>query len=175
MSGDRPRIVGRGWLVLVVAILTACTASPAALPTTAASPTTPPPASVPPSGVPPATVQPPSPSPSLIDLPHDYKGDWSGRKVAGTIKYCGSARQPYWGLDVVSNTGDRAFVAFDIPPGSTEPVPAQLVTPFVVPQWNSYVEGTGAYVPGDPPHFQLDIGDGSYTIKLEVGSFCAHP
>ncbi len=79
-----------------------------------------------------------------------------------------------WSWQSLRRARDRGFVAFDIPPGSTDPVPGQLVTPFVSSEWNKFVKGTGAFVPGSPPHFQLNIGDGNYTIKLEVGSFC-HP
>jgi hypothetical protein len=110
------------------------------------------------------------------ELTCDYFGEVSGRRISGVISYCGSTESPYWAFDVVSASGDRAFVAFDIPRGSTDPVQAELVTPFVSPDWNPYVRGTGAFVPAEnpksPPHFALDIGDGSYQVTLDRGDFC---
>lgn len=105
----------------------------------------------------------------------DYRGQWGGRNVAGSLRYCGEAKEPYWGMDVVSNSGDRAYVAYLIPEGSETPVEGELVVPFVVPAFDKYVRGTGAFVKGDPPHFFLDIGEGSFIVTLEVGTFCPRP
>lgn len=105
----------------------------------------------------------------------DYQGDWAGVRLAGTLKYCGSTTTPYWGADIVTNSGDRAFLAYDIPAGSTEPVAAEFVTPFVSPDWTKYADGTGQFVPGNPPHFIVENGEGTYDVTLEVGKFCNTP
>jgi len=109
------------------------------------------------------------------DLACDYTGDWGGRYLAGTLKYCGSTPSPYWGANIVNGAGDPAFVAYDIPEGSDGPVAGEIVTPFVVREFNKLLVGTGTFVPGDPPHFVVAIGDGTYIVTLKKGKFCDLP
>lgn len=113
----------------------------------------------------------PAPTPALPVAGLDYRGEWSGRYLAGTIKYCSSARQPYWALDVVASNGDRAFVAYDIPPGGTDPVPAVIVTPFIT-SYSKLLPGTGQFVPGNPAHFILVNGEGRWNITLSQETVC---
>ena len=101
----------------------------------------------------------------------DYQGDWGGRSLAGTVKYCGSTANPYWGADITNGVG-FAFLAYDIPPGSTEPVEAEVVTGFTDPDWTEEAKGTGQFVPGSPPHFIIVNGEGTFDITLQVGDFC---
>jgi hypothetical protein len=102
----------------------------------------------------------------------DYTGDWGGERLAGTVKYCGSTANPYWAVDVAGGDGSHAFVAYDIPAGSTAAVAAEVVTPFVSDEFTAELAGTGQFVPGDPPHFIIVNGEGTYDIVLMVGSFC---
>jgi hypothetical protein len=100
-------------------------------------------------------------------------GDWGGLRLAGSVKWCGSVAHPYWGADIVSSSGDRGFLAYDIPTGSTDPVQAEVVTPFVVPEFTTAAKGTGQFVPGSPPHFVIVNGEGTWDMPLRTGSFCA--
>jgi hypothetical protein len=113
-----------------------------------------------------------SPTPLATKGP-DYTGDWGGVRLAGTVKYCGSVNQPYWGADIVSNSGDKGFLAYDIPAGSSDPVQAEVVTPFVVPEFTALSKGTGQFLAGSPPHFVIVNGEGTWDITLNVGSFCS--
>jgi hypothetical protein len=113
------------------------------------------------------TVASAAPSPGL-----DYEGDFGGKHIAGTIKYCGATKTPYWGLDIVHAAGDKAFVAYDIPAGSDAAVAGEIVTPFIVTENNPLIQGTGQFVAGPPPHFIVTLGDGTYDIPLKTGRFC---
>src|SRR4051794_35192941 len=118
------------------------------------------------------SAQPTASASASVSAGLDYQGDFGGKRIAGTIKYCGAAKNPYWGLDVAHASGDKAFVAYDIPPGSDTPVAGEIVTPFVVTEENPRIQGTGQFIAGPPPHFVLTIGDGTYDIALKTGHFC---
>lgn len=103
----------------------------------------------------------------------DYTGDWHIGHLAGTLKYCGATAHPYWANDMVSSSGDRGFMSYLIPAGSTDPVAGILDTPFIVPDWNDAAAGTGQFVPGDPAHFIVVTQEGSFNVTLASGKFCA--
>ncbi len=103
----------------------------------------------------------------------DYTGDWHGGHLAGTLKYCGATAHPYWANDMVSSSGDRGFMSYLIPAGSTAPVAGIMDTPFLIPDWNEAAAGTGQFVPGDPAHFILVNQEGTYDITLTTGKYCA--
>ncbi len=112
------------------------------------------------------------------DFACDYEGSWSGQRIVGTVRYCGSTEKPYWGVEVSANNGDRGFVAYDIPFGSEAEVPVKIVTPFVEPEFTALMDGTGRFVAADPPnpqHFVITYGEGTYIITLKSGSLCAYP
>jgi len=160
-------------LLTIAAVLAIGCSSPAAAPSTNApatqAATASPAATLP--DVPPATAPPATAAPAPTAGP-DYTGDWGGAHLAGTIKYCGSTKSPYWAADIVSTAGDRGFLAYDIPAGSTAAVTAEVVTPFTVPEFTEAAKGTGQFVDGTPPHFIVVNGEGTYDIVLKVGKFC---
>lgn len=92
-----------------------------------------------------------------------YEGFFSGRRLAGSLHYTCGQRSPYWALDYGVAYG---FVAYDIPVGSTDPVPAEIVNGD--PRWTPLMEGTGQFVPGDPPRFIVVNGEGRFEIQLQV-------
>lgn len=102
----------------------------------------------------------------------DYTGDWGGKTIAGTLKYCGATAHPYWAADLVSGAGERAFMSYLIPAGSTAAVAGIMDQPFLVPESNAAAAGTGQFVPGDSPHFIVVNQEGTYDITLKVGKFC---
>ncbi len=159
-------------LLTIAALLAIGCSSPAASATVApatSAPTGSPAASLP--GLPGPTAAGASDAPAATFGP-DYTGDWGGERLAGTVKYCGSTANPYWAVDVAGGDGSHAFVAYDIPEGSTAAVAADVVTPFVSDEFTAELAGTGQFVPGNPPHFILVNGEGTYDIVLSVGSFC---
>jgi hypothetical protein len=102
----------------------------------------------------------------------DYRGQWGGQRISGFIKYCGQTENPYWSVEFEA-AGDRGWVAFDILPGATGPVAGEVVTPFIVPGWQDYIDQTtGEFKPGDPAHFIVTYGEGTYDVLLESGTFC---
>ncbi len=105
------------------------------------------------------------------DIRCDYQGVWTGTHMTGTIRYCGKTENPYWGMDLTGDNGDRAFVSYLIPPGSEEQVQGEITTPFVT-NYTRYLPGVGAFIPGDPPHFLVDIVEGTFIVELEEGTFC---
>lgn len=160
-------------LFSLVALLAVGCSSPAAVPATVAPTTTSatalPAATLPDLPVPTTAVA--TPGPAATAGP-DYTGDWGGEFLAGTVKYCGSTKTPYWAADIVVGNGDRGFLAYDIPAGSTDPVAAEVVTPFTDPDFTELAKGTGRFVPGNPPHFIVVNNEGTYDITLKVGKFC---
>jgi hypothetical protein len=116
-----------------------------------------------------STVSPSSPS-ALSSPAIDYRGSWSGKRLFGSISWCGGAKSPYWAVEVHAGP-DQGFVAYDIAPGSDH-APAEVVTSFVDPAWNRLVAGTGTFVPGSPAHFVIVNGEGRFDVKLEAGTFC---
>lgn len=108
------------------------------------------------------------------DIKCDYQGAWTGSRMTGTIRYCGKTENPYWGMDLTAANGDRAFVSYLIPPGSETPVQGEITTPFVT-DLNKYLDGPGSFIPGDPPHFLVDIAEGTFIVKLDEGTFCNYP
>ncbi len=102
----------------------------------------------------------------------DYTGDWGGKTIAGTLKYCGATAHPYWAADLVSGAGERAFMSYIIPDGSTAPVAGVMDQPFLVAESNAAAAGTGQFVAGDAPHFIVVNQEGTYDITLKMGKFC---
>lgn len=90
-----------------------------------------------------------------------YEGILSGVRLGGSLHYTCGQRDPYWALDYGAPYG---FVAYDIPPGSTDPVPAEIVNGD--PRWTPLMQGTGQFVPGDPPHFIIVNGEGTFDVVL---------
>jgi hypothetical protein len=74
-------------------------------------------------------------------------------------------------MDVEAKNGDRAFVSYLIPPRSETPVQGEITTPFLT-DYNRYLDGSGSFIPGDPPHFLVDITEGTFIVTLEEGEFC---
>jgi hypothetical protein len=105
----------------------------------------------------------------------DYEGQWAGQRMGGSVKYCGSAKSPYWGADVRLADGTPGFFAYDIPEGSEDPVPVQVVHSFGDPKWDRYMDGVGRFLAGDPPHFILANVEGTYIITLKPFKGCPPP
>jgi hypothetical protein len=103
----------------------------------------------------------------------DYTGDWGGKTIAGTVKYCGATAHPYWAANLVSGAGEQAFMSYLIPAGSTAPIAGIMDQPFLVQESNAAAAGTGQFVAGNPPHFIVVNQEGTYDITLKVGKFCA--
>jgi hypothetical protein len=102
----------------------------------------------------------------------DYTGNWGGKDIAGTLKYCGATAHPYWAANLVSGAGEQAFMSYLIPAGSTAAVAGIMDQPFLVAEDNEAAAGTGQFVPGSPPHFIVVNNEGTYDITLTVGKFC---
>jgi len=103
----------------------------------------------------------------------DYRAEYTGRYLAGTLQYCGAQPHPYWGLSFVDPAAEPDLLAFDFPPGSNGPVRGQLSHSLGF-GYTRFAQGTGEFLPGNPPRFRLVLGDGTYTLTLKVGTFC-HP
>jgi hypothetical protein len=119
-----------------------------------------------------AATQPPASVAATTGATVDYTGDWGGKTIAGTLKYCGATAHPYWAADLVSGAGERAFMSYLIPAGSTAAIAGVMDQPFLVAESNAAAAGTGQFVPGSPPHFIVVNQEGTYDITLNVGKFC---
>jgi hypothetical protein len=171
---NKPPVLVLAFALFAVACAPAATNAPAATSPaeTSAAGTAPASAAASASIQPPAvTAAPPSAGPST-GATVDYTGEFSGGHVAGTLKYCGATAHPYWAADLVSSSGDRAFMSYIIPAGTTSAVAGVMDTPFLVSDWNDAAAGTGQFVAGDPAHFILVNQEGTYDITLKAGKFC---
>jgi hypothetical protein len=161
-------------LVLAVALLSvACAPAAPATPGATSPATSAPAAATATSGPAPVVTQPPASAAATAGATVDYTGDFGGKEVAGTVKYCGATAHPYWAANLVSGAGELAFMSYLIPAGSTEPVAGIMDQPFMVAESNEAAAGTGQFVPGSPPHFIVVNNEGTHDITLKVGTFCS--
>ncbi len=109
------------------------------------------------------------------DLACDYRGEWAGRRLMGFLRYCANSENPYWGAEVQATNGDRGWISYLIEEGSNS-APASLDVPFVEPELDALIRGTGTFVPPTEPggaaHFVVVNAEGTYDITLEQGKFC---
>jgi hypothetical protein len=93
-----------------------------------------------------------------------YEGDFGGVRLAGSLHYMACTKSPYWALDYGAPFG---FVAYDLKPGETGPTPAVIVTGGDT-EWTRLMKGTGQFVPGNPAHFIIVNGEGTWDVTLHA-------